>query len=117
MINTGMNMDKPNSQIQLPVIPTQKPTHKGGQKQRLKKAERKLQQLQASQQLQQQESNDLNNMNVDIPDIQGTVGQLTGLQPSSGAQSPDLNAGLRLKEAGSISANNRERTDPQINEG
>ncbi|KAA6394368.1 MAG: hypothetical protein EZS28_010108, partial [Streblomastix strix] len=50
-------------------------------------------------------------------DIQGTVGQLTGLQPSSGAQSLSLNAGLRLKETGTISVSNRERTDPQKNEG
>ncbi|KAA6403172.1 MAG: hypothetical protein EZS28_001298 [Streblomastix strix] len=61
--------------------------------------------------------NDLNYMNVDIPDIQGTIAQKSGLQPSSGAQSPDLNARLRLKDAGSISANIMERTDPQINEG
>ncbi|KAA6371389.1 MAG: hypothetical protein EZS28_033085 [Streblomastix strix] len=89
----------------------------GGAKQRQKKFERKLQKLQASQWLQQIGYNDLNNMNVDISDIQGTVGQLTGMQPSSGAQSPGLNAGLKLKETVSISANNRERTEPQINEG
>ncbi|KAA6365602.1 MAG: hypothetical protein EZS28_038871 [Streblomastix strix] len=47
----------------------------------------------------------------------GTIEQLTGLQLSSGAQSPSLNARLRLKEAGSISANNREKIDPQMNEG
>ncbi|KAA6396345.1 MAG: hypothetical protein EZS28_008130 [Streblomastix strix] len=45
---------------------------------------------------------------------QGTVGQLTGLQPSSGAQSPSLSAELRLKETGSIQASNRERTNTQI---
>ncbi|KAA6381705.1 MAG: hypothetical protein EZS28_022767 [Streblomastix strix] len=56
-------------------------------------------------------------MIVDIPDIQGTIGQQTGLQPSSGAQSPTLSTRLKLKEAGSISANIMERTDPQINEG
>ncbi|KAA6379937.1 MAG: hypothetical protein EZS28_024536 [Streblomastix strix] len=56
-------------------------------------------------------------MKIDIPDIQGTVGQLTGLQPSSNAQNPSLSSALRLKEAGSISASNRERTEPQINEG
>ncbi|KAA6357028.1 MAG: hypothetical protein EZS28_047444, partial [Streblomastix strix] len=56
-------------------------------------------------------------MNVDISDFQGTVGQPTGLQPSSGAQSPGLNAGLRLKEAGSISASNREKTQSKLNEG
>ncbi|KAA6364950.1 MAG: hypothetical protein EZS28_039521, partial [Streblomastix strix] len=27
-------------------------------------------------------------MDADTSDVQGTVGQLTGLQPSSGAQSP-----------------------------
>ncbi|KAA6400592.1 MAG: hypothetical protein EZS28_003887 [Streblomastix strix] len=47
----------------------------------------------------------------------GTVGQLTGLQPSPSAESPGLNAGLKPTEAGSISASNRERTEPQINEG
>ncbi|KAA6315761.1 MAG: hypothetical protein EZS28_055368, partial [Streblomastix strix] len=116
MINTGMNRNKPNTQLQSPATPTQKPTHRGGQKQRQKKLEMELQQL-ASQQLQQQENNDLNNMNVETPDIQGTVGQLTGLQPSSGAQSPIFNAWLRPQEAGSISTINNERTEPQINEG
>ncbi|KAA6396006.1 MAG: hypothetical protein EZS28_008464 [Streblomastix strix] len=103
MVNTGMNKDKPGSQTQPPDTPTKRMTHRAGVKQRQKKLERELQQLQASQQLEQQENNDLNNTNVEKPDIQGTVGQLTGLQPSSGAQSPSLNA--------------RERTDPQINEG
>ncbi|KAA6396586.1 MAG: hypothetical protein EZS28_007880, partial [Streblomastix strix] len=46
----------------------------------------------------------------------GTVGQLSGLQPSSGAEGPGLNAGLKPVEAGLISAGNRERTEPQINE-
>ncbi|KAA6385029.1 MAG: hypothetical protein EZS28_019446, partial [Streblomastix strix] len=87
MFNTGMNKDKPSSQTQLPAIPTQKPVHRSGVKQRQKQTVRELQQLQANQQLQQQGNTDLNNMNVDIPDIQGPVGQLTGLQPSSGAQS------------------------------
>ncbi|KAA6365313.1 MAG: hypothetical protein EZS28_039161, partial [Streblomastix strix] len=81
------------------------------------KAERELELLKARQQLQQQENIDLNNTNVEIPDIQGTVGQLTGLQPSPIAESPGLNAGLRPTEAGSISASNSERTEPQINEG
>ncbi|KAA6374998.1 MAG: hypothetical protein EZS28_029475 [Streblomastix strix] len=53
-------------------------------------------------------------MNKDKP---GTIGQLTGLQPNSGAQSPGLNSGIKLNETGSISASNRERTEPQINEG
>ncbi|KAA6403421.1 MAG: hypothetical protein EZS28_001049 [Streblomastix strix] len=52
-----------------------------------------------------------------MSDIQGTVGQLTGLQPSPNAEGPGLNAGLKPMEAGSISASNRERTEPQINEG
>ncbi|KAA6354423.1 MAG: hypothetical protein EZS28_050051 [Streblomastix strix] len=52
-----------------------------------------------------------------MPDIQGTLRQLTGLQPSTGAESSGLNAGLRPEEAGSISASNRERTEPQITEG
>ncbi|KAA6396805.1 MAG: hypothetical protein EZS28_007667 [Streblomastix strix] len=112
-----MNKDNSNSQTQRPDTPTQKTTHRGGVKQRQKKLERELQKLQASQQLEQQKNNDFNIMNIDIPDIQGTIGQLTGLQPSSGAQSASLNAGLRLKETGSISASNWERTDPQINKG
>ncbi|KAA6401184.1 MAG: hypothetical protein EZS28_003290 [Streblomastix strix] len=95
----------------------QKTAHKGGVKQRQKIFWRELKQLQASQQLLQQGKNYLNNMNVDISVIQGTIGQLTGLQPCSGAQSPSINAELRLKETGSISASNKERTDPQINEG
>ncbi|KAA6372185.1 MAG: hypothetical protein EZS28_032288, partial [Streblomastix strix] len=115
-ISTGMNKDKPVIQSQLPATPTQKPVHRAGFKQRLKKTDRELEQSKAKQQLQQQENNDFNNTNVEIPDIQGTVGQLIGLQPSSGAQSSGLNAGLRLKEAGSISASNSERTEPQINE-
>ncbi|KAA6352845.1 MAG: hypothetical protein EZS28_051629 [Streblomastix strix] len=85
-------------------------------RQRLKKAERELESLKASQQLQQQDNFDLNNTNVEIPDIQGTVEQLTGLQPSPSAEGPGLNAGLRPTDAGSISASNRERTEPQINE-
>ncbi|KAA6354475.1 MAG: hypothetical protein EZS28_049998, partial [Streblomastix strix] len=104
MINTGMNRDKSNSQILLPDTSTKKPIHRVGARQRKKKAERELEQLLASQQFQQQQNNNLNNMNVDIPDIQRTVGQLTGLQPSSGAKSPGLNAGLRPKEAGIILA-------------
>ncbi|KAA6379881.1 MAG: hypothetical protein EZS28_024593 [Streblomastix strix] len=47
----------------------------------------------------------------------GTVGQLTGSQPSPIAESPGLNAEQKLKETGLISASNRERTDSQINEG
>ncbi|KAA6399075.1 MAG: hypothetical protein EZS28_005398 [Streblomastix strix] len=86
-------------------------------KQRQKKSERKTKKPQASQQPKQQGNNDHNNMNADISDIQGTVGQPTGLQPSSCVQSQNLCAGLRQKETGSISACNRERTDPQINEG
>ncbi|KAA6394466.1 MAG: hypothetical protein EZS28_010003 [Streblomastix strix] len=85
--------------------------------QRLKKAERELEELKTKQQLQQQENSDLNNTNVETLDIQGTVGQLTGLQPSPIAESQGLNAGLRPMEVGSISASNRERTEPQINEG
>ncbi|KAA6364838.1 MAG: hypothetical protein EZS28_039636 [Streblomastix strix] len=112
-----MNKDKPVNLTQLSAISTQKPAHRSGVKQRLKKAENELEQLKAKKQLQQYENNDLNNTNTEIHDIQGTVGQLTGLQPSSGAQTPGLNAGLRLKEAGSISASNSERTEPQINEG
>ncbi|KAA6380050.1 MAG: hypothetical protein EZS28_024424 [Streblomastix strix] len=107
MINTGMNKDKSNSQIQVPASPTQIQIHRSEIEQRKKQAERELELLQ-SQQLQQQQNNDLNNTIVDIPDIQGTVGQLTGLQPSSDAQNLGLNAGPRLKEAGSISASNRE---------
>ncbi|KAA6390385.1 MAG: hypothetical protein EZS28_014093 [Streblomastix strix] len=117
MINTGMNKDKPVIQSQLSVTPTQKPQHRSGIRQRLKKAERELQELKARQQLQQQENNDLNNINVEILDIQGIVGQLPGLQPSPSAESPGLNAGLKPTEAGSITASNRERTEPQINEG
>ncbi|KAA6367298.1 MAG: hypothetical protein EZS28_037176 [Streblomastix strix] len=56
-------------------------------------------------------------MDADTSDVQGTVGQLTGLQPSSGAQSPSINAGLRLKGSGSISAGNWQKQDFQINEG
>ncbi|KAA6357580.1 MAG: hypothetical protein EZS28_046893, partial [Streblomastix strix] len=117
MISTGMNKDKPVVQPQLSVTPTQKSQHRAGLRQKLKKAERELELLKAKQQLQQQENIDINNENVEIPDIQGTVGQLTGLQPSPIAESPSLNAGLRPEEAGSISSSNRERTEPQINEG
>ncbi|KAA6355784.1 MAG: hypothetical protein EZS28_048689, partial [Streblomastix strix] len=117
MISMGMNKDKPVIQSQVSDTPTQKITHRGGVKQRKKKLGRELEQLKANQQLQLEEINYLKNMNVETPDIQGTVGQLTGLQPSSGAQSPSLSAGLRLKEMGPISASNRERTDLQINEG
>ncbi|KAA6374882.1 MAG: hypothetical protein EZS28_029592 [Streblomastix strix] len=117
LINTGMNKDEPAAQSQLSVTPIQKSQHKAGLRQKLKKAERELEQLKAKQQLQQQENIDLNNTNVEIPDIQGTVGQLIGLQPSPIAEGPSLNAGLRPEEAGSISASNRERTEPQINEG
>ncbi|KAA6355946.1 MAG: hypothetical protein EZS28_048527 [Streblomastix strix] len=117
MINTGMNKDKPVGQSQLSITPTQKPIHRSGLRQRLKKAERELELQKARQLLQQQENIDLNNTNVEIPDIQGTVGQLTCSQPSPIAKSPGLNAELRPMEAGSISISNRERTEPQINEG
>ncbi|KAA6370792.1 MAG: hypothetical protein EZS28_033682, partial [Streblomastix strix] len=117
MINTGMNKYRPATQSQQSMTPTQKSQHRAGIKQRIKKAERELQQLKAEQQLRQQENIDLNNENVDSPDIQGTVGQLTGLQPSPSAEGPGLNAGPKPVEAGSISASNRERTEPQINEG
>ncbi|KAA6355644.1 MAG: hypothetical protein EZS28_048829, partial [Streblomastix strix] len=117
MISTGMNKDKPTIQSQLSVTPTQKPQHRSGMRQRLKKAERELELLKAYQQLRQQESNDLNNQNVEMPDFQGTVGQLTGLQPSPSAEGQGLNAGLKPVEAGLISASNRERTEPQISEG
>ncbi|KAA6383277.1 MAG: hypothetical protein EZS28_021195 [Streblomastix strix] len=117
MISTGMDQDKPASQSQLSVTPTQKPQHRSGMRQRLMKAEREFELLKARQQLRQQENNDLNSQNVEMPDIQGTVGQLTGLQPSPSAEGPDLNAELKPTEAGSISASNWERTEPQINEG
>ncbi|KAA6366157.1 MAG: hypothetical protein EZS28_038316 [Streblomastix strix] len=117
MISTGMNIDKPVIQSQLSVTPTHKPQHRSGIKQRIKRAERELELLQAEQQLWQQGNIDLSNENVDSPDIQGTVGQLTGLQSNPSAEGPGLNAGPRQLEAGSISANNRERTEPQINEG
>ncbi|KAA6367850.1 MAG: hypothetical protein EZS28_036624 [Streblomastix strix] len=117
MIDIGLSKDKPSDLTQQPGTPTQKPTHRGGVKQRQKRQERELEQLKAIQLLQQQENTDLNNENVDSPDIQETVGQLTGLQPETGAQSPGLNVWLRLKEAGLMSASNRERTEPQINEG
>ncbi|KAA6359417.1 MAG: hypothetical protein EZS28_045057 [Streblomastix strix] len=118
MISTGMNKDKPTVQSQLSVTPTQKSQHRAGLRQKLKKAERELEELKAKQQLQQQKENtDLNNESVQTPDIQGTVGQLAGLQPSPIAESPSLIAGLRPEEAGSISASNRKRTEPQINEG
>ncbi|KAA6380198.1 MAG: hypothetical protein EZS28_024272 [Streblomastix strix] len=116
MINTGMNKDKPVIQSQLSDTSTQKSTQRGGVKQRQKEQERELKQLKAIQLLQQQGNNDLNNMNVEMPDIQGTVGQLTGLQPSSCAQSPCLSVWLKLKKTGSISTINKERSDPQINE-
>ncbi|KAA6392914.1 MAG: hypothetical protein EZS28_011562 [Streblomastix strix] len=117
MISTGMNKDKQSSLTQLREIPTQKTTHRGGDKQIQKKIEREILKQKTSKYLQQQGNNDINNMNVDTSDIQGTVGQLTGLQPSSCAQSSNLSAGLKLKETGLISANNKERTDLQINEG
>ncbi|KAA6360816.1 MAG: hypothetical protein EZS28_043657, partial [Streblomastix strix] len=107
----------PSTQSQLSVTPTQKSQHRAVLRQRLKKAERELELLKAKEQLQQQENIDLNNTNAETPDIQGTVGQLNGLQPSPIAESPGLNARLRPTEAGSISASNRERTEPQINEG
>ncbi|KAA6368987.1 MAG: hypothetical protein EZS28_035486, partial [Streblomastix strix] len=116
MISTGMNKNKPVIKSQLSATPTQKPVHRSGVRQRLKKAERELKELKVKQQLQQKENNDLNHVNFEIPDIQGTAGQLTGLQPSSDAQRPGLNAGLRLNETGSILASNKERTKPQINE-
>ncbi|KAA6368889.1 MAG: hypothetical protein EZS28_035583, partial [Streblomastix strix] len=118
MISTGMNKDKPTVQSQLSVTPTQKSQHRAGLRQKLKKAERELEELKAKQQLQQQKENtDLNNESVQTPDIQGTFGQLAGLQPSPIAESPSLIAGLRPEEAGSKSASNRKRTEPQINEG
>ncbi|KAA6365685.1 MAG: hypothetical protein EZS28_038789, partial [Streblomastix strix] len=117
MINTGMNKDKPVIQSQLSGTPTQKSQHRSGIRQRLKKAEKELEELKAKQQLQQQENLDFNNTNVEIPNIQGTVGQPTGLQTSPIAEGPGLNAGLKPTEAGSISASNRERTESQINEG
>ncbi|KAA6377749.1 MAG: hypothetical protein EZS28_026727 [Streblomastix strix] len=117
MIITGMNKDQPNIQTQLPSSSTQKPTHRSEVKQSKKQAERELELFQASQQRQQYKNTNLNNTNIETPDIQRTIGQLTGLQPSSGAKNLGLYAGPRQKEAGSISANNRERTEPQINEG
>ncbi|KAA6396870.1 MAG: hypothetical protein EZS28_007601 [Streblomastix strix] len=117
MISTRMNKDKPNSQTQRHQTSIQTATHRVGVRQRYMKLERELQQFQASQQHYQQENYDLNNMNVDIPDIRRTAEQLIGLQPSSGAQSPSLSAGLMLKETGSTSASNMERIDHQINEG
>ncbi|KAA6354690.1 MAG: hypothetical protein EZS28_049783 [Streblomastix strix] len=117
MINTKMNRDKPVYQTQQPDALIQIPTHRLEDKQRLKKSERESEQINAKQQLYQQENNDLKNTNIEIPDIQGTVEQLTGLQQISCFQSPGLNAGLRLKEAGSISAGNRERTELKINDG
>ncbi|KAA6390973.1 MAG: hypothetical protein EZS28_013502 [Streblomastix strix] len=69
--------------------------------------------VQGNQQLDQ--NSDLNN--AVNPDIQGSVGQLTGLQPNTGAQGLGLNAGLGLMEAGLISAMNRKKTSPQINQG
>ncbi|KAA6375059.1 MAG: hypothetical protein EZS28_029416, partial [Streblomastix strix] len=117
MINTGMNKDKSVIQSQLSVTSTQKSQHRSGLRQRQKKSERELELLKAKQQLQQQNNIDINNTNVEIPDIQGTIGQLTGSQPSPIAESLGSNAELRPTEAGSISASNRERTEPQINEG
>ncbi|KAA6372314.1 MAG: hypothetical protein EZS28_032161 [Streblomastix strix] len=84
---------------------------------RITSFEKQFEQLQAFQQLQQKGNDDLNNIYTDLPDIQITVGLLTALQPSSGSQNPGLDAGQRLKDTGSISAGNRERADPQINEG
>ncbi|KAA6361393.1 MAG: hypothetical protein EZS28_043081 [Streblomastix strix] len=117
MINTGMNKDKPVIQSQLPVTPTQKSQHRSGLRQRLKKTDRELEELKAKQQLQEQNNIDLNKTNVEIPDSQGTVRKVTGLQSSPSAESPGLNAVLKPMEAGSISASNGERTYPQINEG
>ncbi|KAA6390571.1 MAG: hypothetical protein EZS28_013903 [Streblomastix strix] len=117
MIITGMNKDKPTIQSQQSVTPIQKPQHRSGMRQRLKKAERELELLKAQQQLQQQENNDLNNIYVEMPDIQGTVVRLTGLQPSPSAAGPGLNAGLKPVEVGLILASNMERTEPQISEG
>ncbi|KAA6392775.1 MAG: hypothetical protein EZS28_011698 [Streblomastix strix] len=108
MISKGTNKDKPVIQSQLSVTPAQKPTHRSQVRQRLKKAKRELDELKAKQQLQQQDNNDLNKINVEIPDIQGTVEQLTGLQLSPNAESSSLNAGLRPMEAGSISASKGE---------
>ncbi|KAA6358388.1 MAG: hypothetical protein EZS28_046085, partial [Streblomastix strix] len=115
IINTGMNKNKPVIQPQLSVTPTQKPQHRAGMRQRLKKAERELELLKAEQQLRQQENNDLNNQNIEKADIQGTIGQLTGLQPNPSAESPGLNARLKPTEVGSIPASNREKTVRQIN--
>ncbi|KAA6391761.1 MAG: hypothetical protein EZS28_012714 [Streblomastix strix] len=98
MTNTVMNKDKPNNYTQLPDIPIQKTIHRRGIKQSQKKIESKMLRLQTSQQLQQQENSDLNKMDADTSVIQGTVGQLTGLQPNSGAQSPSLNAKPKRKE-------------------
>ncbi|KAA6390251.1 MAG: hypothetical protein EZS28_014217 [Streblomastix strix] len=106
MIDTGMNKDKSGNQTYHHSTPTWKPTHRKGVKQRQQKAKRELEQLKTIQYIQQQENNHLNNTNIEIPDIQGIGRQLTNFLPSSGAQSPSLNAGLRLKEAGSISAGN-----------
>ncbi|KAA6376257.1 MAG: hypothetical protein EZS28_028218 [Streblomastix strix] len=44
------------------------------------------------------------------------VGQLIGLQPLTSAENPSLNAALKKGQAGLISARNREKTDPKINE-
>ncbi|KAA6401857.1 MAG: hypothetical protein EZS28_002618 [Streblomastix strix] len=100
-----------NNQLELQIVTiTQHPDKD-------QREQREIQELKAKQQLQQQKNIDLNDANVEIPDIQGTVGQLTGSQPSPIAESPGINAGLRQMEAGSISASIRERTEPQINEG
>ncbi|KAA6379022.1 MAG: hypothetical protein EZS28_025451 [Streblomastix strix] len=114
MISTGMNKDKPSSQIQLFVNPTQKTAYRGGVRQKQMRIQREMKKLQTGQYLEQQEDCEHNNMDVDASDIQGTVGQPTGLQSSSGAQSPSLNAWLRLKDTGSISASNRDRTELQM---
>ncbi|KAA6403010.1 MAG: hypothetical protein EZS28_001453, partial [Streblomastix strix] len=76
MISTVINKDKPSSHTQQPDTSTQKATHRAGDKQRQKKIEREIKRLQTGQQFQQQGNNDINNLNVDVSDIQGTVGQL-----------------------------------------
>ncbi|KAA6377788.1 MAG: hypothetical protein EZS28_026685 [Streblomastix strix] len=99
MTNIGVNKDKPSGQTIQPQAATMISTCSDGIKQSKKKTE-----------------SDRNDIYAEISDIQGTVGQLTGLQPRSGAHCLNINARLRLKETGSISANNRERTDPKTKE-
>ncbi|KAA6321022.1 MAG: hypothetical protein EZS28_054609, partial [Streblomastix strix] len=65
MINTGMNKDRPATQSQQSMTPTQKSQHRAGIRQRIKRAERELEELKAEQQLRQQGNIDLNNENVD----------------------------------------------------